>query len=255
MRKGDMQDILIIMNAPPRAGKDTLATFLSTVLRKENISTHHVCFKAGLERVAGAMLDVAGMYDWEWEAIYEHDKDAPLEFLGGMSPRQFYIHVSESVMKPIFGNDVFAKYLSNACKLTQRNARRGDRCVFLCSDGGFVEELETVANQFEGKVVVLQWDSEGCSFAHDSRRKLDASQFPGVQFVKLSDNIRDDMMNQLVYNRIQEIVKHPFLALGDISSPSCTNLEKWLCASKDVVEGIILARYLQQLHRSMLRSC
>lgn len=231
----EMQDILFIMNAPPRAGKDTLANRLKVTLHREDVLTDKVSFKAGLEYVAYSMLKVAGVYDWQWDEIYQNNKDEPLELLGGMSPRQFYIHLSESVMKPIFGSDVFANYMLSRIEDSQRVAYRNSQCVFLCSDGGFVEELETTIRAFKGKVIVLQWDSEGCSFAADSRSKLNPEQFPGVHFVTLPDNARDDLTVDSVRYRIQDLVRHPFLA-----SPSGqTNLDRWLVEVDAIIKGLI----------------
>ena len=229
-----MQDILIIMNAPPRAGKDTLSGYLVTELRENSQNIHHVGFKSGLEMVVKAMLQVAGISWAQWEILYEKHKDEPLEALGGMSPRQLYIHASETLMKPIFGKSVFSNYLLRICETHQRQAYRNTQCVFLCSDGGFAEELKTVVHGFQGKVFVLQWESEGCSFSNDSRCKLNPIDFPTVQFVQLPENYRDDLSNEFTARQVKELCRYPYLARN-----SFLKLGVWLTESGEIIKRVI----------------
>lgn len=124
---------IVILSAPPKAGKDELAKMFvenKTFLHREVKS---LLFDAAI-RTAGISRDL-------WFALY-NDRDykeipAPYLRINGcdVSPRQFMIHVSEKVMKPIFGNDVFGKAAVENLKKVAKNS------LIVYSDGGFIDEM------------------------------------------------------------------------------------------------------------------
>lgn len=160
-----MNKPILLLNAPPRAGKDTLAMLL------ERIDNAFVCsFKQGVDVLADAVLSVAGIDNNVFKRWYDLDKGKARKELGGMSCRQFYIHLSESLMKPIFGNDVFGKCLA---KYIAQNVKDHHKYVVV-ADVGFEEEVETLADAFgRDNLYLVQWTADWCSYLNDSRKHLD----------------------------------------------------------------------------------
>ena len=160
-----MNKPILLLNAPPRAGKDTLATLL------ERIDNAFVCsFKQGVDVLADAVLSVAGIDNNVFKRWYDLDKEKARKELGGMSCRQFYIHLSESLMKPIFGNDVFGKCLA---KHIAQNVKDHHKYVVVAGVG-FEEEVATLVDAFgRDNLYLVQWTADGCSYLTDSRKHLD----------------------------------------------------------------------------------
>lgn len=151
--------MIIILNGPAGCGKDTLAN----ILKQRGWATSE--FKHTMFAVAVAM---SGMEEADFMRDYNNRevKEAPQKHLGGMSYRQFMIHISEAVMKPIFGDNVFGLRSAEKCILP---AKLGLNIVF--SDGGFIDEVRALHN-FGYEVVVVRLRREGFSFDGDSREYL-----------------------------------------------------------------------------------
>ena len=139
--KGEEMKTLLILNGPPRSGKDTIAKRLTDFI--------HVEFKEELFNMA---IEMSGVPSDEWFARYEGYiqengpyenfkttwlKNEPWDKLNGLSQREFMIKVSEEWAKPLFGKDVFGKRLKERldCKAWKEDES------FVTSDGGFFEEM------------------------------------------------------------------------------------------------------------------
>ena len=201
--------VVVIMNAPPGAGKDTLAGDDDWCQRVGDMlladyqidkggpfscDVEHVSFKSGMFDILPSVLRVGLDPEGVSEFYDRYDdralKEQPWDKLGGLSPRQFMIFLSENFMKVVFGKDVFGKFsarLASSCNW----GLGGAVCVF--SDGGFAEEVNEVVKAVGAEnVYVLQWEAEGCSFDNDSRRYLSSDEIiDGVRFVKLACNPKD----------------------------------------------------------------
>lgn len=148
---------LIILNAPPGAGKDTVADIIVNL----GICKDKVSFKSPMFNVAKGILS-SDEFDGFINNYDDREyKESPHEFLGGMTVREFMIWISESVMKPVFGDDVFGKRLAQSL---------GDGC-YICSDGGFASEIEPlIGNGVE--VTLIRLHRPGYTFEGDSRSYL-----------------------------------------------------------------------------------
>ena len=201
--------VVLIMNAPPGAGKDTLAGDDDWCQRvgdmlladyqidkggRFSCDVEHISFKSGMFDILPSVLHVGLDPDGVSEFYDRYDdralKEQPWDKLGGLSPRQFMIFLSENFMKVVFGKDVFGKFsarLASSCVY----AAGGTVCVF--SDGGFSEEVNEVVKTVGAEnVYVLQWEAEGCSFDNDSRRYLDFDDVDDeVKFIYLPRNPKD----------------------------------------------------------------
>ena len=201
--------VVLIMNAPPGSGKDTLAGDDDWCQRVGDMllvdyqfdkggpfscDVEHVSFKSAMFDILPSILRVGldpesvnEFYDRYYDRAL---KEQPWDKLGGLSPRQFLILLSEDFMKQVFGKDVFGKFSARLASYPVYGVG-GEVCVF--SDGGFVEEVNEVVKAVGAEnVYVLQWEAEGCSFDNDSRRYLSSDEIiDGVRFVKLACNPKD----------------------------------------------------------------
>tara|TARA_B100000700_G_C15008619_1_gene839845 strand:+ start:1288 stop:1920 length:633 start_codon:yes stop_codon:yes gene_type:complete len=160
---------IVIENAPPKAGKDTVADKISYDYRycgmnrfgKYNVTT--ASFKEELIKIA---LCVSGIPLEEWNLRYTKDKDTPWDKLGGLSQRQYLIKISEEWVKPVHGEKFFGD------KVVQHieSNNHAVPSLYLIPDGGFEEEVLPLIDRFGAEsILILQWEKEGCSFENDSR--------------------------------------------------------------------------------------
>ena len=201
--------VVLIMNAPPGAGKDTLAgdddwcQLVGDILLADyqfdkggqfQCDVEHISFKSGIFDILSSVLHVALDFDDAnefYDRYYDRClKEQPWDKLGGMSPRQLMIFLSENFMKVVFGKNVFGKF---SARLASSYVYATGGTVYVFSDGGFAEEVNEVAKAVGAEdVYVLQWEAEGCSFDNDSRRYLSSDEIiDGVRFVKLARNPKD----------------------------------------------------------------
>lgn len=145
---------LFILNGPAGVGKDTIADIMvETGVAKEKVS-----FKSPMFDVAKGMLS-SDEFDWFIKNYNNRDeKEKPQNILGGKSIREFMIWISESVMKPVFGDDVFGKRLASSL---------GDGC-YICADGGFRSEIYPLINSGV-EVTLIRLRRYGYNFDGDSR--------------------------------------------------------------------------------------
>ena len=148
-----MNKRVIVLNAPPSAGKDEIANELC-----DGVLVHHKEFKKTLFDIAKAVAQIS---DDEWDRLYHRDfKEIPTDRLFGRSPRDHMIHTSEELVKPVYGKD----YFGNALAISLQDG------VNIVSDGGFMEELRPVIDSVGAdNVLVLRFHRDGCTFDGDSR--------------------------------------------------------------------------------------
>lgn len=149
---------IVILNAPPHSGKDTIANLLV-----EKYSFTKLEFKQRIYEIAKAILgDSFGKL--QRDLSNRDAKEAPQDYLGSLSPRQFLIKISEDWIKPVFGDDYFGVAAAEAAA----KARKG-HVVF--SDGGFPDEILPL-RELGVPVLVIRLRREGYDFSSDSRKYL-----------------------------------------------------------------------------------
>ena len=164
---------LICFNAPPNSGKDVSADYLA-----DKYDLPHLRFKNEVywEAAMEAEITIEQMKEL---AIDRSTKDSPDILFGGLSPRQWLIHVSEELIKPEFGKDYFGHKLADELQ----------DGITVCSDSGFPDELIPVINTAD-IVYVVRIHRDGCSFDNDSRNYL-SDEFlteHGAYFCDISNN-------------------------------------------------------------------
>lgn len=148
---------IIILNGPPGCGKDTLGAEIEGVKGWEKVS-----FKEPMFRIAREMLGEAGFRSFMLSYGNREQKERPQSFLGGKSPREFMIWISEDVIKPVFGNQHFGKLFNERLK-------RG--CDYICTDGGFPDEVETLLLAGH-EIELVRLHRSGFTFEGDSRNYI-----------------------------------------------------------------------------------
>lgn len=158
---------IIILNAPPGCGKDTIGNMIAY---NKDIQAFKASFKEPMFEIAIGMLGV-----WKFSQFIDayndrKKKEEPQECLNGMTPRQFMIWISEEVMKPRFGKYVFGHRLLDSIE------RIPPECPIVVTDGGFKEETMPllVAGHY---VHVCRLFRDGYSFDGDSRDYLDVAGY------------------------------------------------------------------------------
>ena len=151
---------VIILNGPPNIGKDTLGNNVQQLIGWPRME-----FKEALYRETASYYGV-DLVTFAMLASGRTTKEVPMPTLGGLSPRQAMIHVSEEVIKPKFGKQFFG---AKAYELIQTLDDSTDTVVF--SDGGFVEEAEYLVGM-GCEVHIIQLHAEGRDFGNDSRNYI-----------------------------------------------------------------------------------
>lgn len=181
--------MIIILNGPAGSGKDTLAALL--------LEQGHVQAKAQFkEPMFGIALAASGITPEAWWGRYNdrESKEKPWGLLGGMSCREFMIHISEKFIKPVFGDDYFGNQL--AIKYINRDPHVTDMVV---SDSGFQSELDALGCTLgESEVLIVRLHREGYTFNGDSRSYISARPGNHIIDIQLVDGYPSQAVGTIV---------------------------------------------------------
>lgn len=155
-------NVAIILNGPPRCGKDTIAAYLNEYYAFDIRSFKQALF-AETAKYYGVSLE------WILDG-YEDNKDSSHPELNNITKRQALIHVSENVIKPHYSKDFFGRRAAESC--------RGAKLVAF-PDGGFEEEIGPVA-AISSAIYLVRIHRPGKTFDGDSRSYLSGDKFDGV---------------------------------------------------------------------------
>lgn len=154
--------MILILNAPAGAGKDTIGKLL-----KEKHGVDLRCFKQPMFDIAKACLGEENFSVFMEKYDNRLTKELPLDMLGGMSPREFFIHISENWCKPIFGDEFFGERFAADLPI--------DNTVVV-TDGGFSREVMPMIAR-NHPVVIVRLFRSGYGFEGDSRSYLKEEDF------------------------------------------------------------------------------
>lgn len=179
----------IVLNGPPGSGKDFAADFIA-----KNFSFTHKEFKEPLYKMAGALADFCGMGSKGFLMAVEsrYFKDQADCTLANRTPREAMIAVSENMIKPVFGADVFGQLAA-----AEVLKAAGD-VVF--SDGGFNEEVAALGSAGID-VFIIKLRRDGCDFSNDSRDYID---IPGIEPYWIDNNFSKEIFQGNLSNAIYE---------------------------------------------------
>lgn len=183
-----------IMNMTARSGKDVAAQHMLKLYGEDKVKV--LSFKEMLITATAKVLgiteeDFLKNYDAKTENVNgindspygEWFKDYPIYTLGYKmySKRTALIHVSEEVLKPMFGKGVFGKALSEKLDADKLN---------IISDGGFIDEVYPFMQTSD--ILILRRDRMGTNWAGDSRGWLNASEVNGKQHYYVETPLEGD---------------------------------------------------------------
>lgn len=159
-----MNKIAVVLSGPPGCGKDTIANiFVDTgffVKRQfKDVLYEHTAkhFKVDLDK----------FIHYASERSLKDSKS--LAGLGGRTPRQALIHVSEDIYKPREGSDYFGRVEASS---VEEYFRRVDSTSYVIyPDGGFPDELGAIDNSYDC-IFVVRLHRDGFSFEGDSRNYI-----------------------------------------------------------------------------------
>lgn len=152
--------MIVILNGAPGVGKDTIGKML-----EDQAGLTIRSFKQPMFDIAKATLGEAGFI--KFMELYDNrlTKEQSTPLLGGLSPREFMIEISEKWIKPRFGADYFG------CRFVADLPVTG----VVATDGGFPDEVRPMLDVT--KVVIVRLHRAGYSFAGDSRRFITYDDF------------------------------------------------------------------------------
>lgn len=150
---------IVGFNGPPRSGKDTMARMLAEHLdSKTNLPVREVSLSMPLRRIAYAMVNFIGETDGPDYERFKVTHFPQFDRAG----RHLMIDVSESFLKPTYGQQVMADLLIEDLV--------GFDGIVLIRDMGFQVELDTLAKLIGfHQVYAVRVSREGCDFGNDSR--------------------------------------------------------------------------------------
>lgn len=161
---------IILLNGPPRCGKDSIANFMN----RDYVSFNGFVQRPGKMKFADpikqSLRALFSLTDEEFELFDNQYKDTPLERLSYKTWRQWCIAFSEDFAKKNGGIDIFGKILRNKIEKSNLN-------IFLISDSGFVEEAQCLKGL---DVSLVRISRPGHNFDNDSRSywSNDSTKFP-----------------------------------------------------------------------------
>ena len=187
---------IILVNGPPRAGKDTAYEAVPNSVRTKFAQA----VKEGTHRCFGLDLHLYGM------DYFEDCKDEPHEFFFGKTPREAYIAYSEMFMKPFTGDkQVFGKLLARWIediydKWTDFNL---PILPFIVTDSGFRDEAVALVEAFGAdNIKLIRVHRKGCNFDNDSRDYISLADLGVEEEDIVNDNIED--YKQAIFNIVEE---------------------------------------------------
>lgn len=125
---------IIVTNAIAGSGKDT---FVNKYL-EQHPEAVHIRFKNPMYRI---MAERYGLTFDEVLRLNEHEnKDVPQDSLGGKTPREIVIGISEDEIKVARGETGVAQFIIDEILDTEEHGRK----TFIFSDGGFKAEVDFI---------------------------------------------------------------------------------------------------------------
>ncbi len=148
---------LILLNGPPRSGKDTALGIIAKNEKALNLGmVRHIMMAEPLKDACHSFMGTRPEND--------KAKDLSMPFTE-KTWRQFYIAMSETCAKPFFGVDIFGRIAAE-----QMN---NPTHTYVVSDAGFHEEVVPMVRKAGGRnTLLVNLSRPGTSFANDSRGYL-----------------------------------------------------------------------------------
>lgn len=186
---------VVLLNGPPRCGKDTAGAYLARKFDNSMV----LKFAGPLKRLTHVGYGLPPNIPDDY---FEQVKDQPLDAFFGLSPRQAYIKFSEEQIKPFLGDEHFGKLFR---RRMWREYCAGKR-VFLSTDSGFATETNPVIQSIKPENVLLvriHAEARGVSFKNDSRSYI---ELPEVTTYDIENNSSVEAFQKVVHAFVEPFV-------------------------------------------------
>lgn len=184
---------VIVLNAPPYSGKDTLAD-----LKIKNLKATKQEFKEPLYTATAKYygLSVSYLKSISTTRKYKDNLTSRFSINHNITPRNALIHVSEDIIKPSKGASYFGELAAE---------RLVEGLNVFADGGGWWDELLPVI-QAADKLIICRLYRNGFNFDGDSRQYYDIPSAPYNSGIHISDihleenkpNIAIDAISQLL---------------------------------------------------------
>lgn len=172
---------VILLNGPPRSGKDTIGKMLKSDLPRPVLRKFADEIRWFMESCFNVYMDTV-------------EKDEPHPALFGRTPREVAIAYSEKFCKPLFGVDYFGKE-------SLHGLHSGEWYVF--TDSGFSHEAAVIAERHPCLQVRLY--REGKTFQGDSRSWWEHPKIGHIDFhnnfpdlASLAEAVKTDLAPEIL---------------------------------------------------------
>lgn len=184
--------IVIIFNAPPQSGKDTVVDLIKMIDFQSNMfkSLEHLSFKEPLIELVLRFFDIDRDF---WDEHYTSEgKEIKRDWLNGMSQREALIWMSEDCVKPKCGKEFFGEAVA-------KSIEEDGNTVYLFSDGGFNEELQPIIRKVGAEnVFIVRIGRDGYTFEGDSRNYIDVPEIPDENYLYIMNlGDMDDLLDEV----------------------------------------------------------
>lgn len=170
---------IIFLNGPPGCGKDTVAAQL--------LDYYHMKMSAPLKVGAYNLFFGANDHNMSPLAILSDVETLKAKKVvpdSDITWRQFIIEISENLMKPLFGEDIFGRIVREG--MNSLIAQGTTKFVF--SDSGFSEEaIPLIYEVGSENCKLIRIHRDNCDFSKDSRSYIDLEQY-GVKTYDIENN-------------------------------------------------------------------
>lgn len=163
MSSHEIQCKLLLLNGPPGSGKDTVASAIKNYGQMKGLDVRNVVVKKLAAPIKSAYPALLGLTN---SAELDQLKDE--EYLGvPRGIRKLQIALSEDVMKPLFGQDIFAKILTRSVRCLRKEV------LCIISDTGFTNEFKYLFYRTPRiNFLTLRLSRGNTSFDGDSREYI-----------------------------------------------------------------------------------
>ena len=185
---------ILLLNGPPGSGKDMAATFIRKDIGADKCVDHKT--KRPLVDIFQAMF---ALTDMQVHNMCETpQKDVAQEMLGGITPRECLIDISERFIKPKYGERFLGETLARRINLSSG--------IFATvSDTGFTEEVYPLIKRFgHTNLFCIQLLREGYSFENDSRSYIDCDRL-GIRSIRIDNRFELEMFRIQIWRALKWI--------------------------------------------------
>lgn len=169
---------IIALNGPPGCGKDAIGESLMLYLEERGLGVTVVKFARPIKAIAGQMLDLRYEEQEQLKSTLVKNMGIATEsaLIANWTLRDLMIWISEGIMKPFLGEDIFGRLLLGELravkrhKLSYKDGTQRKAEFAIITDGGFQSEFLPLLDSFAPEdILIIEVTRKNCSFEGDSR--------------------------------------------------------------------------------------